>query len=297
MLKEVCFLMKPSTQDLSPGNASSVGLKVLLVDDDPSLLRLHQIMLQNFLAVPFVTCVDNALDAMLQLERETPDLVIVDLNMPGIDGFNLLNLLENDARYASVAKVVLSGLNAREVRHQGSLPPDVVVIQKPLDARKMQQIQTHLAKQQQRNSDSPLLSGPAQASALPAQANGHSLTSRKKVLVIDDNPDIRKLLNITLSAEFHVLEAGDAESGLHALFQHHPELVFLDIMLQGELNGLQLLEMIRADPVHRRTWVGMISARGQKTDYVAGQAYGADAYFVKPFSPQQLLDWCRSKLA
>jgi len=52
----------------------------MLVDDDPSLLRLHQIMLGKFLATTSVECVDNALDAMLRLELEEPDLVVVDLN-------------------------------------------------------------------------------------------------------------------------------------------------------------------------------------------------------------------------
>jgi DNA-binding response OmpR family regulator len=143
----------------------------------------------------------------------------------------------------------------------------------------------------------PAEPGPAQAGAgLSANFDGR-LLARQKVLVVDDNPDIVRLLSITLSTEFEVLEACDGESGLQALFQHHPKLVLLGIMMPGEINGLQLLEMIRQDPVHRHTWVGLISARGQKTDYVAGQAYGADAYFVKPFSPQQLLGWCRSKLA
>ncbi|MDD3936019.1 MAG: response regulator [Rhodoferax sp.] len=270
---------------------------MLLVDDDLSLLRLHQIMLGKFLATASVDCVDNALEAMLRLELEVPDLVIVDLNMPGIDGFSLINLLASDSRYAGVARVALSGLNAKEVRQAGGLPTDVLVIQKPLDPKKMQRIRAHLGRQGKHQADITSKPRPTQPGTQANQTFGGCLLPRKKVLVVDDNPDIVRLLSITLSNEFEVLEAFDGESGLQALFQHHPKLVFLDIMMPGEINGLQLLEMIRLDPVHRRTWVGLISARGQKTDYVAAQAYGADAYFVKPFSPQQLLDWCRSKLA
>lgn len=289
--------MKPSTSNNSLSNTAGFEPRVILVDDDSSMLRLHQIMLGKFLATPFVDCVDNALDAMLRLERDIPDLVIVDLNMPGIDGFSLLNLLEGDARYATVAKVALSGLNASEVRLGGGLPAGVEVIQKPLDRRKMQQIQAHLIKQQKHRGRLPSEQDAVEVIAKLGDTPGADTMLRKKVLVIDDNPDIRRLLTITLSEEFEVLEAADGETGLHVLFQHHPKLIFLDIMLPGQLNGLQVLEMIRADQAHCQTWVGMISARGQKTDYVAGQAYGANAYFVKPFSPRQLLDWCRSKLA
>lgn len=269
---------------------------MILVDDDESLLRLHQIMLGRFLTTTLIDCVDNALEAMLRMELEEPDLVIVDLNMPGIDGFSLMGLLETDARYAGVARVALSGLNAKDVRMGGGLPPDVLVIQKPLDLRKMQQIQDHLTKKQKQKGEMPATQSPAKTDSPGDDALTAVMVPRKKVLVIDDNPDILRLLSITLSNEFDVLEAADGESGLHALFQHHPKLIFLDIMLPGELNGLQLLEMIRADQVHRDTWVGLISARGQKTDYLAGQACGADAYFVKPFSPRQMLEWCRNKL-
>lgn len=269
---------------------------MLLVDDDTSLLRLHQIMLGNFLATSLVDCADNALEAMLRLELVVPDLVIVDLNMPGIDGFNLLNLLDSDVQYAAVAKVALSGLDAKEVRRGGGLPLGVMVIQKPLDFKKMEQIRVHLVAQQKRRGESQQEQNPPEPSATAGSATGSGQVPRMKVLVIDDNPDIRRLLTITLSADFDVLEAADGESGLNLLYQHHPKLVFLDIMLPGGRNGLQLLEMVKADPAHRDTWVGLISARGQKTDYLAGQACGANAYFAKPFSPQQLLDWCRSKL-
>jgi len=269
----------------------------MLVDDDSCLLRLHQIRIEKFLATSCVDCFDNALDAVLHLERDVPDLVVVDLNMPGIDGFSLLNLLAGDVRYADVARVALSGLTASEVRQAGGLPTDVLLLQKPLDPSKMQLIQAHLNKQQNKQADVPPEPVPDQARVAGSAAAGTALPPRKKVLVVDDNPDIVRLLSITLSPEFDVLEACDGESGLFAMYQHHPKLVFLDIMLPGELNGLQLLEMIRHDEVLCHTWVGLITARGQKTDQLAGRAYGANAYFVKPFSPNELREWCRSKLA
>ena len=270
---------------------------VLLVDDDHSLLRLHQIMLEKFLAPARVTPVDKALQAMLSLERETPDVVIVDLNMPGIDGFSLLKLLETDHRYRAVAKIVLSGMPAKDVDQHGAVPKNVMLLQKPLDVRKMGEIHAHLAnfkKVQQEafvKPDSSALDETSSAAAEPAPLQ------KKKILIIEDNQDIRRLLSITLSPHYDVFEASDGESGLSAFYLHRPCLVFLDIMLPGDLNGLQVLEMIRADPPYRDTGVAMITARGQKTDYLAGQAYGADAYFVKPLSPQQLLDWCHKKLA
>lgn len=268
--------------------SSSSETTVLLVDDDHSLLRLHQIMLERFFTPARVTAVDNALEAMLHLEREVPDLVVVDLNMPGIDGVSLLNLLASEERYAAVARVILSGMTAKEISQRSNLPSNVVVMQKPLNDQKMQRIQTHRVALKEAQELVPLQSNPV-AEATPLM--------NKKILIVDDNSDIRRLLTITLNPHYDVLEAVDGESGLFAMYRHRPDLILLDIMLSGELNGLQVLEMIRSDPAYRDTLVAMITARGQKTDYLAGQAYGADAYFVKPLSPRQVLDWCASKFA
>ncbi|MEY4139375.1 MAG: hypothetical protein RLZZ371_1557 [Pseudomonadota bacterium] len=271
--------------------------KVLLVDDDLSLLRLHQIMLEKFLAPARVTPVDNALEAMLCIEREIPDLVIVDLNMPGIDGFSLLKLLETDQRYRSVAKIILSGMTAEDVGQHGALPKGVMRLQKPLDVRKMGKIHAHLATfNKSKQEASVKMENTALTVTADVSAEAVELP-KKKILIIDDNQDIRRLLSISLNPFYEVFEAADGESGLSAFYLYRPSLVFLDIMLPGNLNGLQVLEMIRADPPYRDTRVAMITARGQKTDYIAGQAYGADAYFVKPLSPQKLLHWCHKYIA
>jgi CheY-like chemotaxis protein len=67
-------------------------------------------------------------------------------------------------------------------------------------------------------------------------------------------------------------------------------------MMPGELDGLQVLDTIKGDPELSDTLVAMITARGQSADYEIGQKRGADAYFIKPFSPLQVVNWVREKL-
>jgi DNA-binding response OmpR family regulator len=119
----------------------------------------------------------------------------------------------------------------------------------------------------------------------------------KKILVVDDHPDIRRLLCISLDKDFHVLEACDGKSAMKAVLAHRPDAVLLDIMMPGELDGLQVLDAIRAHPELKGTLVAMATARGQASDRQAGLDRGADAYFIKPFSPLQLLSWLREQLA
>lgn len=110
-----------------------------------------------------------------------------------------------------------------------------------------------------------------------------------KVLIVDDQVDIRRMIHIALSDSFELLEAEDAITALAMIREHKPDVVLLDIMMPGYMDGLQALEIIRADPQIKHTRVIMVSAKGQVSDYALGMQMGANAYFVKPFSPIQLL--------
>lgn len=108
------------------------------------------------------------------------------------------------------------------------------------------------------------------------------------LLLVDDHADIRRLIRLTLGKEYRLLEADNGVSALAMVRAERPQLVVLDIMMPGELDGLQVLDAIRSDPALKSTRVILVTARGQATDCALGEAHGADAYIVKPFSPLQL---------
>ena len=116
------------------------------------------------------------------------------------------------------------------------------------------------------------------------------------ILIVDDHSDIRRLLSISLSREFHILEATGGASALDVVRHQHPDAVLLDVMMPGDIDGLQVLKLIKTDPKTRAIQVVMISARGQTSDHEAASKLGADAYFVKPFSPLQIVRWLRERL-
>lgn len=118
-----------------------------------------------------------------------------------------------------------------------------------------------------------------------------------KILLIDDHSDIRRLVRVTLGKAFEVLEAEDGVTGLEIARRAQPDLVVLDVMMPGELNGFQVLEAVRSDASLKHTKVIMVTARGQASDYERGMEGGADAYFVKPFSPLQLVATIKETLA
>lgn len=112
-----------------------------------------------------------------------------------------------------------------------------------------------------------------------------------RLLIVEDQPDIRKLIHMTLEFEgYQLLEAENGIEGLRQAQHARPAVVLLDVMMPGELDGYQVCERIKADPALAATRVIMLTARGQQADHEAGRKAGADAYLTKPFSPLELID-------
>ena len=114
-----------------------------------------------------------------------------------------------------------------------------------------------------------------------------------KILIVDDEPQIRVLLRATLCrAGYAVIEASTAREALNAKAIDKPELVLLDLGLPDR-DGLELVQLLRADP---RSAVIVISARDQTEQKVAALDLGADDYVTKPFDTEELLARVRASL-
>jgi two-component system, OmpR family, phosphate regulon response regulator PhoB len=113
----------------------------------------------------------------------------------------------------------------------------------------------------------------------------------KRVLIVEDQADIRKLIRMTLEfEEYEIHEASDGEFGLSMARAVAPDLVLLDVMMPGAMDGLQVCKAIKSTPGLAGVKVVLLTARGQARDREAGQLAGADEYLIKPFSPLQLID-------
>ncbi len=115
----------------------------------------------------------------------------------------------------------------------------------------------------------------------------------KKILVVDDDPGLRELLQEYLTTQGYAVEAvADGVAMEQALLQHAVSLVILDLMLPGE-DGLALARKLRA---RGNLPIIMLSARGEDVDRIIGLEVGADDYLAKPFNPRELLARIRAVL-
>ncbi|RKG70628.1 response regulator [Corallococcus sp. CA054B] len=131
----------------------------------------------------------------------------------------------------------------------------------------------------------------------PASAGGHAVSpvSRARILLVDDNRDMRDYIQRVLSPEYDVEVATDGQKGLEAALARPPDLVLSDVMMP-KLDGMGLLRALRAAPTTRELPILLLSAKAGEEATVQGLASGADDYLVKPFSAGELLARIASNL-
>ncbi|QRK13404.1 response regulator [Archangium violaceum] len=125
----------------------------------------------------------------------------------------------------------------------------------------------------------------------PAKAN----EPRARVLLADDNADMRDYIRRVLSPHFEVEAVADGQAALESALSHPPELVLSDVMMP-RLDGVGLLRALRAAPHTKDLPILLLSARAGQEATLEGLESGADDYLVKPFSARELLARVRSNL-
>jgi two-component system alkaline phosphatase synthesis response regulator PhoP/two-component system response regulator VicR len=111
---------------------------------------------------------------------------------------------------------------------------------------------------------------------------------RRRILVVDDEPNIRRLIELHLSgAGYQVLTACDGEEALAAVEGRRPDLIVLDVMMPGP-DGFQVLETLKGDPETADIPVLMLTAKDGDDQIRHGWRTGADMYLTKPFNPEEL---------
>jgi len=114
----------------------------------------------------------------------------------------------------------------------------------------------------------------------------------KKIVIIDDEPHIRALLEQTLEdfedEGVEIFTAKDGQEGLAILQEEHPDLVFLDVMMP-KMNGFDVCNTVKNELKLPNIYIVMLTAKGQEFDKKKGLEVGADTYMTKPFDPDVII--------
>jgi CheY-like chemotaxis protein len=291
----VAFLEKPISKeglDETFGEISSFierGLKRLLVVEDDEDQRKAVVELIGSGEDVDVTAVGSSEEALEALAAQHYDCMVLDLKLPEMGGFDLLEKIREEERFSSIPVIVYTGkeLTRREETKLKKFADTIVVKDASSPERLLDETSLFLHRVERKLP-------PEKRRMLEQLHSAEEIFRERKILVVDD--DVRNVFALTSVLEAHGMEVLYAENGKDGieLLQRNPDvdLVLMDIMMP-EMDGYQTIGAIRAEEAFQQLPIISLTAKAMKGDREKSIASGASDYITKPVDTDQLLSLMR----
>jgi HAMP domain-containing protein/CheY-like chemotaxis protein/GAF domain-containing protein len=291
----VAFLEKPISKEGLEDTFGEIrnfidrGLKRLLVVEDDEGQRQAVVELIGGDEDVEVTAVGTGEAALDVLGRERFDCIVLDLKLPDMGGFALLETLKEDEQNSSIPVIVYTGkeLTRREETKLKKFAESIVVKDASSPERLLDETSLFLHRVERKL--------PKEKRRMLEQLHsGDEVLKQRKILIVDD--DVRNVFALTSVLEsngMEVLYAENGEDGIE-LLRSHPEidLVLMDIMMPG-MDGYETMRAIRSDEAFNQLPIISLTAKAMKGDREKSIASGASDYITKPVDTDQLLSLMR----
>ena len=239
---------------------------ILLVDDDPDILETMKTVLETR---PYrLATARDGQQALARVQDELPDLILLDMLMPRMDGFAVVKELRSDPRYAGIPVVVLT-----------TVLEDAAYRRYELETGRKMEVQAYLEK-------------PTPPAELLRVVGG--MVDQSYIVVADDDPDILEALSTVLrSVPYRVGTARDGEAALALVRKGRPDLLVLDLLMPKK-DGFAVLRDLRANPETADLPVLVLTtvvedASRRRYALETGRDMAVQAYLQKPAPPAELL--------
>jgi PAS domain S-box-containing protein len=252
---------------------------ILIVDDNPANLKVARIALEGEgFAIRIATDGHAALDA---IAAARPDLILMDIQLPGIDGLELTRRLKADPATRDVPIIAVTAYAMKGDREKALAAGCDGYLAKPIDPIELPDIIRGL------------LASPAPPAAPAAPS---ATTTAATILLVEDNPATRKSLRLSLESEGHVVvEAADARTAMALAGDRPPDLVLQDLCLP-DLDGIELVHRLRAQPQLADVPILCITGFLTRFDEARATQGGFTGLLVKPIDPIELATTVRGHL-
>jgi len=242
--------------------------KIICVDDvQCSLVALKRRLMPRYEVYP----VDSPPKLFALLEKIKPDIILLDINMPGVDGYETIISLKEDERYAKIPVVFLTSNKDKDSVFKGLNLGAVDYVLKPFDTTGLiaciekRVLESRSEKSEQENEDD----------------------GKPRILAVDDMVSSLKAIKTALHNNYKVHTISRPENVIDFLSLKKPDLILLDFLMPI-LNGFDLIPMIREIPAHKDTPIIMLTSEGTATQIKEAIALGASDFIVKPFKENEL---------
>ncbi|MCL2176281.1 MAG: response regulator [Treponema sp.] len=201
-----------------------------------------------------------------------PDLILMDVNMPDIDGYEAIKSLKANEKYSDIPVIFLTGNSDRESVVKGLSLGAVDYVVKPFTSAKLvESIEFHLsAKEKEEEGD-------------------ETDTIKTSILVVDDVSSMLRAIQYALHDKYKVYVLSKSEDVHDFLKTKKPDLILLDYVMPV-INGFELIQMIKAMPDHKDTPIIILTTEGTQNCVNEAMSLGASDFMVKPFKPKELND-------
>jgi len=255
-----------SLESLDPGKRK----KIIYVDDvNYSLVSVKSRLGEQYDIFP----AESAVKLFEFLEYFRPDLILLDVNMPDIDGYETIKSLKADERYTDIPVIFLTGNSDRESVVKGLSLGAADYVVKPYTASKLiESIETHLNPPKGKNDSTDM-----------------DDNSKHSVLIVDDVSSMLRAMQYALNDRYKVYILSKSEDAIDFLRTKTPDLILLDYVMPI-INGFDLIPIIREIPEHKDTPIIIITTEGTQDHVNKAMSIGASDFIVKPFKPKELND-------
>jgi DNA-binding response OmpR family regulator len=237
-------------------------LRVLLADDS-ELIHKHTTPILKGAGYEVLTAWNGA-EALELFRRERPDLVLTDVEMPELNGYDLCRAIKDGEATSTVPVVICSSLGEASDLERGFDAGADDYLVKPVVAEEL-------------------------VSRLHSLLAARLLQARERVLVVDDSAAIRHLVSDCLRRQgFRVETAVDGADGLEKATQALPDIVLTDYDMP-RMTGFEFVLALRRDKATRDVPIVMLTARDTRRDQAQMRAAGLTSYLVKPFGPDKCI--------
>ena len=282
----------------------------MVVEDEPDIALILSEILSAFYEVVVAT---NGLEALERIARYEPDITVMDLMMPVLDGFDTTRAIKKDARYTHMPVLFLTARKDNQAVRQALLSGGDMYLEKPFNPPELlERIQEIVAKNRvmPRNKQytvpevnahfEAMANAPPPAPVkskskmetrpprpLTEQMAAHAATPRVRILAVDDDNDVLNFTQTILAEDYEIITTYDSETAPDKIIAYQPDILLLDIQMP-KLNGFHLSHLIRLNRRLRGAKIIFVSSRSDQSAMETAFNLGASEYLEKPFTPEQL---------
>jgi two-component system cell cycle response regulator len=270
-------------------------IRILIIEDHVDNLELMSYLLKAFGYETLAA--GDGLEGLKLAERERPELILCDIQLPGIDGYEVAKRLKNDARLREIPLVGITALAMVGDRDRVLQAGFDGYIPKPIAPETfVNDIEAFLKPGQKRVATPALADGPMEEPQNPVNGD-RSLASRGTILVVDDvAANLELARSIFEPSGFNVRLASDVDSAMESATENVPDLILSDVNMP-HATGFELLLRLKSDPRLKPVPVVLITGTSPQ-DIVANHALaiGASKFLRRPIDSSVLLEEIESCL-